>query len=64
MTRPVVEQLAAPINTAFNDYEQKFYKKLEIVRELFNEVYKYKKPKKLDKKLQQIYDILYEGIDF
>lgn len=63
-TRPVVEQLDAPINTAFNDYEQKFYKKLETVRKLFNEIYKCKKAKKLDKKIQQIYDTLYEGIDF
>ena len=62
--KPVVEQLAVPINTAFNDYEQKFYKKLETVRELFNEIYKCKKSQKLHQKLQQIYDTLYEGIDF
>lgn len=62
--KPVVEQLATPIKTDFDDNEEKFRHKLEIVRELFNEIYKCKKSKKLDKKLQQIYDTLYEGIDF
>lgn len=60
-SRPIVEQLSNSINTDFDDYEQRFCMKVKKARELFNEIYRCKKSKKLDKKFKELYDALYEG---
>lgn len=57
--KPIIEQVAVPIKTDFDDKKEKFHHKLETVRELFHEIYTFKKSQKLHRKLQQIYYTLY-----
>ena len=62
--RPEIEQLAEPIKTDWDLALEKARDKVEKTREHFNKLYQMAKTNKVDKEIQTIYNILFEGIDF